>query len=160
MENSISWTNYWILVGTALVLYYAGVLIIYFRNDFFKLRVSKANRTSARGAHSTLTEIAGTARTPASDGFDSMDSGDKNEPDIVALIQAFTSELVAYLEQAGKDHTERQEILFSVNRLIKKYSANNLISYQPAINQLLMAECEVSCSIRLEEQEIKRVWKG
>ncbi len=159
MEKMISWTNYWVLVGTLLLLYYGWVLIVYYRNDLFTRRASNKKQFSALSPQ--FNAIKPIDNPPlAGNTSRSIDSTNTNEPETVTLLPSFTNELVAYLEQAGKAGAARQEILFSVTQLIKRYSSRELLSYQEAINQLLHSECEASCHVRLEEEEIDRVWKG
>jgi hypothetical protein len=133
MINNISWGSYWSALTVLLFLYYAYVLLRYYRKDIFG-RI---------------------ASTPTIQ----MGKEVKNESSL-PIVQAFTDEITAYLEQASNAGAIKQEIVFALQQIALKYESLKNSEYQTSVDSLIQLECGNKCAIHLSEEEIRQVWMG
>ena len=146
MANNISWGSYWSVLVFLTVIYYAYVLLVYYRSELRKLLAGGTSVLPARNSQ----------RPPP---LTDQPKHDENGGDhLFPMVQSLTDEMSAYMEQTG--HGLREEIIFGLQRIFKKHNSILNTSYQEAIESLLIAECENKCAIRLNDEEVKQVWMG
>ena len=133
MINNISWGSYWSALTVLLFLYYAYVLLRYYRKDIY-------------------------ARVAASPSIQ-LDREVENETSL-PIVQALTDEVTAYLDQASNAGAKKQEIVFALQQITLKHRSLKNSDYQSAINSLIQFECKDKCAIHLSEEEIRQVWMG
>jgi hypothetical protein len=149
MINNISWAGYWYVIAITLIIYYLFVLILFYRKEMQYLfegnkgRSSKDSRYTVHHRDSISNETL---------------SGMHDEEGLVSSVQMLKDETIAYLEQAGQDCSIKEEIVFSLQQIIKKYTVLKYTTYQKQINNLLQLECKNKCSLFLDEEDIKNVW--
>jgi hypothetical protein len=131
MINNISWGSYWSALTVLLFIYYAYVLLRYYRKDIYS-RVVASPSTQLRK------EVENETSLP--------------------IIQTLTDEITAYLEQAGIAGAKKQEIVFALQQIALKHKSLKNSEYQSAINTLIQFECKEKCAIHLSEEEIGQVW--
>ncbi len=138
MVNNISWGSYWSVLIILTVIYYAYVLWVYYRSDIFqRLAVQKAIAPA-----SPLTTF----------------SQDQSKDELFPVVQSFTSEMSAYLEQASYARAAKNEIIFGLQQIAKKHPGIKDSQYQPAINSLIIFESKDKCAVSLSEEEVGQVW--
>ncbi len=69
-------------------------------------------------------------------------------------------ELNAYFEVAKKGKCLKQELLYSVQRILSKYSSLENPQYKESITNVIISEAEHNCSIHLKEEDVVQVWLG
>lgn len=140
MFSSISWSTYWSVLAGVSILYYAFLLIGYYRNEFASL---------AGGAIKTKNKLSSVTPEPAVAISDSTD---------VSAIQAMADEVGHFLSQSAENGHLKNEIMFGLNQIVKKYPSLQLSPYRPELEQMISFECQTKCSIHLSEEEIQQVW--
>ena len=133
MINNISWGSYWSALTVLLFIYYAYVLLRYYRKDIYGRMASSSS--IQRGKE-----------------FESESS--------LPIVQGFTDEITAYLEQASYGGAIKQEIVFALQQIALKYKSLKNSEYQTAVDSLIQLECGNKCAIHLSEEEIRQVWMG
>lgn len=134
MVNNISWGSYWSVLTVLLIFYYAYVLLKYYRNDL-RLRFQPA---------ASITPIQ--KRKESGDG------------ELLPVVQSFSDEMAAYLDQASYAKAGKNEILFALQQIAKKHLVIKDSTYQPAINSLIVLEAKEKCSVHLSEEDLRQVW--
>jgi len=133
MVNNISWGSYWSVLTVLLTVYYAYVLLKYYRSDL-RLRFQPALHITKKQCHDETGEA------------------------ILPVVQSFSDEMTAYLEQASQTKAGKNEIIFALQQIAKKYSTIKDSTYQPAMNGLIVFEAKDKCAVHLSEEEIRQVW--
>jgi hypothetical protein len=148
MFNNISWSEYLTVITVFGLIYYAYVLLVYYRGDLHS-RLASNNSLSPAGNFQSM---------PSSN--QALKNAGDNEEELLPAVQSLTDEIMAFLEQAGIAGALKPEIIFALQQISKKYESLKNTSYQNAVNSLLQFECESKCNIHLDEAEMKQVWMG
>ena len=146
MVNNISWGSYWSVLFIAVIIYYAYVLLVYYRGDL---------RTRLTGKNNLLP--AGNFKPTHLPNQEQSDS-ESNDQELLPVVQLLTDEVTAYLEQASHAGAVKPEIIFALKQITKKYGSVKTSPYQTAVNSLLQFECGSKCAVHLSEAEIRQVW--
>jgi hypothetical protein len=146
MFNNISWASYWSALFIATTIYYTYVLIVYYRSDIFSWL---NNRTRGFPAtHSPAESLANHLQ----------ETQQINDEKIMRIVQSFTDEVTAYLEQAARARSLKPEIIFALKQITKKFGSIKDTPYENVVNSLLQFEVASKCGIDLSEAEIRQVW--
>ena len=133
MFNNISWGGYWSVLSILVVIYYLYVFLVYYRNDIRNFQ--------------TIKKV----------GHFQHETGDEG---ILHMVQSLIDEVTAYLYQAAQGAAIKQEIIFAMQQIIKKYPGIKFTPHENNINNLIQSECKDKCAIVLSAEEIKQVWIG
>jgi len=146
MVNNISWGSYWSVLTIMVIIYYAYVLLVYYRDDLRNRLAGKNGRLSAGSFQPTFSvkEMQG--------------HHENGDDELLPVVQSFTDEMTAYLGQAAYAKAGKPEIIFALQQIAKKYEKIKNSSHQQAVNKLIQFECEDRCAVHLKEEEIKQVW--
>lgn len=131
MFTQISWSSYIITVLLLSTAYYLFIGYRYYRNDLLQLVSGKRNTTN-----------------------DNVVSTQRHQP----LIQSFSDEARAFMEQAGKNKLDKKEIIQSLQLLFKKYPFLKDSAFQGSVQSLIINECASYCSIHLSDEELSALW--
>lgn len=85
-------------------------------------------------------------------------SEESPDDEMLPDVQSLNDEIAAYVRQAAMTHAVKPEILFALQRIIRKYPAVKDSPYQQSVNRLLRMECRDQCALHLDETELKQVW--
>ena len=143
MINNISWQGYWITLALLLAGYYLTVYVFYFRKDF------KVFLNRKQGA--------GTLSFPGS-GDEGKLSVDK--PGEEAVVYACIDELDAFFQESKKTKCIKEEIIFSLQLILKKYPSLKTSEYTASLANVIVGQTENICSIHLNSDDLGRVWNG
>ena len=143
MINNISWASYWTALTILLLLYYAGVLSLFYLPELRHL-FSGGRKLSA-------VDIATDEQLHDESVAEEM-------PDLPKEVEALASEVTAFLEQAKYAGSVKEEILFGTQQILKKYPSIKESSFQVGINRLLEFEAKSKCAVHLSHEELRQVW--
>lgn len=146
MENNISWSSYWSALISLTLIYYAYVLLVFYRHELRNLLTGKIKKMPTGVLQPSLPIME--HNNPVESGGDAL----------FHSAQSLADETLAYLEQSG--HGVKEEILFGLQQIFKKHRIILNSTYQHAMENLLLSECEAKCAIHLTEEEVKQVWMG
>jgi hypothetical protein len=159
MFSNISWQAYWIAIAIALTAYYAIVLVIYYSGVIKVVLQQRWMPYYPRPAGKRTKRpfpFQGELFEPET-AHSSQDVPLGN--DVSESIQPLLDELQAFFEQAASSRMVKEELLFSLGRLLRKYPFVKGTPAQFSLGHLIVQDCEKHCSIHLEEEEVNALWK-
>jgi hypothetical protein len=154
MLQSISWNQYITAIITLLILYYCFVGFKYFRWEILSLiGIKKVEDTTiATPAFSNANQS--TKKENPEDYLPKLNL----EIDISPLVQSFTDEAQAYIQEA-KPNVQQPELLFSLQLIAAKYPALKDADCKDELMQMLFNEVNNKCNGLIELSDLKTLWK-
>jgi len=128
MFTQISWSSYIITILLLSVAYYLFLTIRYYRKDVIKIFAAR----KVTGDENLLVDF--------------------QKP----MLQSFTSEVRAFLVEAIKNNLNKEDIMQTIQMLIRKYPGVKDITFCNAIEHLIIEES--AASIHLSEQDLSELW--
>lgn len=167
MINNISWTSYWYALFLLLVIYYAFVLWYYYRKYLFQLISNKFGKRKFQVA-TTITSPSGILDGAKKNGHEfqpishSTVTQSQEQPscEISAMYQALSDEIRAYLQQASTADADNEELLISIQQILRKYPAIKNSAFQQSIDFLIVFELKNKCSTYLSIEEVSSLWES
>lgn len=150
MLNHVSWTNYLAFIIIILIGYYTIILLRYCQGDIRNMllggrlsfrRIIRSNKPS--------TEIQ---------AMKTCNNEQSDEDHLLAQIAQFKVEITHIFEEAAENNLIKQEVIFSLQRLAKKYSQIKASSYLTSVNNYILIESSNYSSVQLNESDIHGVW--
>lgn len=80
------------------------------------------------------------------------------DDDLFPQVDACGRELDAYLEQAGYGKPSKNELVFGVHQILKKFPGLATTKYKDALNQVIQFSARDKCTIHLTEEDLRQVW--
>lgn len=168
MINNISWGSYGIAVALISLGYYLVIYLLYFKS-IFKLSVclnqyerSQANifptPPSVQGEGKVAESM--NEKTPLLEQQSGAIWQAPLQESKEYTVRALIDELQAFFAQSGKTKAVKQEMIYSLQRLLRKYPSIRASEYEDSVNNLIIAQLEDLCSIHLDEEDVIRVWLG
>lgn len=171
MFTGISWYGYLVFMVITTALYYLALLIIYGKSAMNKLRVF--SRSHKRTWHPQEAAVAdptplheveaapfeaddemGSENKAVSNTTGKADDKDRYFP----MVHDLVDEIQAFLQASGKD-AEKDELLQSLKRLLRKYAMLKHTSFRKDINKLITTTCENKCSIHISDEDVSDLWE-
>jgi uncharacterized protein YbjQ (UPF0145 family) len=148
MFNNISWAGYLYVIFIIAVIYYAVILLVYYRNEIAKIFNKIKDRVSG-DYNSTSFEMEQWAidimETAAEDG-------DQN------AIQELLLNIQSVTKVSASKHFPKDELLSSIQLLLQVYSSLASTMLGNKINHFVKAVCLHYCSVHLSEEEVSALW--
>ena len=139
MLSNISWLNYWTVIGIILFLYYLAICFRYYLFDVKQILSGKSTLSFKRHMNNNSVEIFQQNFSPT--------------------IDQIKQEIRMILSDASERTLVKQELIFSLRLLFKKYSTiKKDSSFKTAINDYLLRDNSNYCSIHLSEEEVMSLW--
>ncbi len=165
MLNNISWQGYWATLAISTAFYYIWLYLKYFRNQF-KIPYLHPSSPVPQAPHSVksfleesiVSDVPVTGPNLFGEEDSPFETPDKDSEE--EIVYAFMNELNAYLENAKKQKCVKEEIIFSIQSILKKYPTLKTSQYKESISNVLVSECEHLCSIHLSGEDVVQVWLG
>jgi hypothetical protein len=159
MFNNISWQGYWLSLALVSASYYLVVYLLYFRSDF-KITLPRKIRPHHPGVVSSATA---TGSNPAHSSFLEKKESDFEMPPPDSeerVVYGLMDELTAYFEVAEKSRCVKEELNYSLQRILSKYPTLTTSQYRESITSVVASEAEHLCSIHISSDELDQVWLG
>ena len=148
MIGNISWFEYLLFISAAALTWYAAVFYIYYRHDLLQsLKLKKADPIASEKFNFLQEDVPGINL-----------KNSQASPDISQVIQSFSDEVVAYLEQAGKNKIVKEEVLVSLGKIANKYSSLALSEFKGSLDQFTNIQTQSYCAMFLSEEDLNKVW--
>jgi len=154
MLQNISWSAYLTFITISAFIYYVYVLFVYYRHDL--LSTTKAQRSVS----SNVLQFQTAAGSPQTAVITHEDYLPKEEADLSPMLQSFTDEVKAYIEEAGNNETEKEVLLQCLTVIATKYPSLGDSDYRDSIIQFIIQEAEMNCGLSLSDNEVRRIWNG
>jgi len=140
MFNTISWQSYLTTLALVIAIYYAFLLIFYYRND---LEVLVRSKNESQPFQANGEEF----QRPSVDS----DEG---------IVYACMDEVNAFFEEAKKRKWHKNELTYAIQSIVKKYPAIRTSGYKKSVSTVLQNQCEHICNIHISAEELEHVWLG
>lgn len=128
MFTQISWSSYLTTILLLSVAYYLFLAFHYYRKDVVKIFAGKKNTGVENG------------------------SMDFQKP----MLQSFSVEMRAFLFEAIKNNLNKEDIIGSIQMLIRKYPGIKDITFRNSVEHVIIEES--AASIHLNAQDLSELW--
>ena len=150
MIGNISWFEYLLFISSAALTWYAAVFYIYYRHDLLQsLQTKKVDPSRDEKFKADFLQ----EDIPGINFKNSQDS-----PDISQIIQSFSDEVVAYLEEASKNKVIKDELLLSLSKIANKYPSLTRSEFKESLDQFINIQTQTYCAMFLSEEDLNKVW--
>ncbi len=158
MFNNISWQGYWLTIALTSAGYYLSIYLLYFRNDFKILIGQKKTKSSFEiaGHSSPLDESL--KQSELFNDSTEFELPDKNSEE--AIVYACIDELDAFFNESKKGKCLKDEMICSLQSILKKYPSLKESGYKASLTNVMVGQCEHTCSIHLDADDLVKVWFG
>ena len=153
MFSNISWYQYIIFICAGALTWYVAIFYIYYRHDLLQILQAKKTFHTANGKPGD--DFNFQQENPA--GINLRNS--HSSPDMGQVIQSFTDEVVAYLEEAGKNKIAKPDLLDSLGRIADKYPSLANSEYKESLGQFIKLQTENYCAMFLNEEDLDKLWR-
>jgi type I site-specific restriction-modification system R (restriction) subunit len=177
MLKEITWKDYWTVVLLLTTGYYIIVFLLFYRKELAILakgnletldesKISLVNRNSEMVSSTVQPSLFEENEAKAlanihSDSIDELinnDDKDFHEINLISYAHELADEIKQLIEKAKEKSYIKEELLFSLQKIIKAYQQLQGTSYQHDINNLITESCKTHCSIHLSADEVATVW--
>jgi hypothetical protein len=152
MFNNISWFQYLAFISIAAFTWWATVFYIYYRHDLLQILATKKTEPTVGGKFNR------TINFQQEHISDIKRNNLLTSPDASQIIQSFTDEVSAYLEEAIKNEVAKEDLLVSLCRIANKYPSLGTSEFKESLNQFIVNETETCCAMFLSEEDLNKVW--
>jgi hypothetical protein len=146
MIQAIHWQWYITASVVFLAVYYATVILLYYRKN--------TQPAIQRTEHIT---------SPEPVLFGQTDFPEQNvhpaEPDLSGTVHDFVDELEALLLQSEADQADKPTLSITISQCLQKYPQLNGSVFQSAINNLIGVNAENQCNIHFTAEELVALWQ-
>ena len=149
MQHLFSWTQYLLFSITLLALYYTVVIFKFYRKELFQVSFSKNKLNTTTG-----TEVRTLFGEKSSEA-----TGEAVRDNLTSTVHDFVYELKTLLQQLNAQKEEKVAIMKSAKKLINKNQTLKGSQFQPGLVNLIAAETETICGIRLNADELISLWE-
>lgn len=152
MFNSITWGQYFITVTLLLVCYYVFIGLRFYRWEILSVIGIKKVEDNAI-AISTVANFKKSFENERDEDYLPKPS---LEVDISPVVQSFTDEIKAYLQESDDD-TSKDELLNSIQAIATKYPVLKNVDYKHELIQFLFDESNAKYPNLLQLNELKEL---
>jgi hypothetical protein len=154
MLKSISWGDYAAMVIISLAVYYAFIGFRYFRWEILSLiGINKVEDN--RVAIPIMTDKQEPLKKEHPEDYLPKPA---LEIDISPVIQSFTDEVQAYIQEA-KPNVPRPELLFSLQLIASKYSVLKNADCSEELLQMVFTEADIKYPDLIRLDDLNFMWK-
>lgn len=149
MQHLFSWRQYILFSIAILAFYYTLVIVKFYRKELLqgKFHKNKNNLTTRTKVNTLFGE-----RGPLSKPETSKDN-------LTSTVHEFVYELKTLLQQLAAQKEEKAEIMNATEKLINKHQSLKGSQFQPGLLNLIAAETENICGLRLNADELISLWE-
>lgn len=154
MFNSITWAQYFSTIALLLVCFYVFIGFRYYKWEILSvIGIKKIEETRLS-----------TTAFPNLDNLITSESHEKYLPqhsleiDISPLVQSFTDEVQAYLEEACKNKIQKKTIMDSLQLIISKYPALKDADCKDDFIQTIINAADLHYPNLIHSNDINRIW--
>jgi hypothetical protein len=154
MFRNISWSSYGTFIAITLVAYYVTIGALYYLNEIKQIFSGKS---------SLLLNLNRSYKPVAKDQLEldnNLNKGltQQSEDDLHRLANDCMNDIKNALQHAANHNLVRQEIIYSLQQLVKKYSSLRNTYFESFIRDCILTECQKHYSIRFDDDELRLIW--
>jgi hypothetical protein len=163
MVNNISWQGYWISIALLTAGYYLVIYLLYFRKDF-SIEWNKNPKSGKKCPLSSLApdNAAPYTVTPEQSALfnNPVELQELARNPIESAVYACMDEVAAYLEEVKGSKCVKEELVYGLHSILRKYHAIAGSEYKESVTNVLVTQCEYHCSVHLSADDVVHVWVG
>lgn len=154
MFNSITWGQYFYTIISLLIIYYA---VLGFK--FYKWEI-----LAAIGIRKEDNATLNTVSLPGLKKYVSPENDEDYQPkpsmgiDISPLVQSFTDEVAAFLQEAGEVEISKEQITNSLQSICSKYAGLKNADCKNELIQLIANEINLKYPNLFQQNDLVRLW--
>ena len=157
MIEKISWASYATAVLTIVVIYYIVIVLLYYRKEISLITNALQKRFPPNVRLKQEASI-----TDKESLFNDTGLAPSEKLTYTEDISTDSFDLAEKIKESMQRYAEheyiREEIIKGLQLLLKEYPQLRYSPYAASINNTITKEIELHCSIRLEDDEVKRLW--
>lgn len=156
MLTGISWTDYFIVVGIALVIYYAFVSVKYYSGEIKDLLSGKRKLQfkPVPSAQSQRQYEKDVDQVQQEEGGGFEETTDSEFAEVEHLIER----LKQVIEDASRRKLIPEEFKQYLAMLLKEYPSVKQSPLRSSINELIISECQKYGTVTISEDEVELLW--
>jgi hypothetical protein len=163
MFQEISWQSYWTVIAVLSGVYYFVIYLLYFRKDF-AIKWSRNSKSNEESPFSSFT-AGGAASQPVTPEQSTLFHGSEEfqspaKDTIESAVYTCMDEINAYLGEAKRSKCVKEEMLYALNAILRKYPAIAGSEYKESVTNVVVNQCEYHCSVHLSADDVVKVWVG
>lgn len=143
MIKQVTWAEYFTFLSIGLIIYYAAVLLLYYRGDLVQLMTGKRKLAIAKPR----------GEEPGLNNVNSSDPGTEENEALFGQANRLMSEL----KEVFQNDFIREELVMALQLKLREYSALKETPFRISINNYIERESEKR-SIRLSEEDLRVLW--
>lgn len=146
MLKNITWLQYFTAVLLILIPYYGYLFLRYYKSKKIGFKTEKK-------ASFHEEDFPEDFENPEEQDFDAIPE------DLFTQAQELIEKLKALILRASNEGIEKTELLVNIKSELDDYPSLNIDAFRPAINELVIAECDRNSSVTLSEREVDGLWE-
>lgn len=156
MLNHYSWTSYFEAVALLLVIYYLFIGIRFYGNDIKKLLKSPDARPSQDEPQQIVDEEPAMAQPELINADQYVQ--DNYPDDDIRETDDLIAEAKSLINAAASKAYGPESLITRLRQLFNKYTSLKTSPHRPAINEMIVSECERTGVASLTEDEVDAWW--
>lgn len=161
MFNNISWQGYWVSIAILTAGYYLVIYLLYFRKDV-SIGWNKSSTSEEENPFTSFTADSAASQSAAIKQhtlFHNSEEFQHPAKDTVeGAVYMCIDEVSAYLEEAKRNKCVKEELLYALQSILRKYPAIAASEYKESVTTVLVDQCEYYCSVHLSADDVLCVW--
>jgi len=153
MFTEISWNSYITIVIVLLAVYYLFIGFRYYRSDLLQLLSGKEFTPADRVSFMATKRIKHDQTSHQANLKQAFE-----KQDAFQTAQSLGDEILAYLNEAGRNALNKEDVVQSLKTLSAKYPSIKDSAFLDVIQNLIITESETNCSIHFSEEELSELW--
>lgn len=155
MLKNISWSDYFIAVAIALILYYLFIGMRYFSGEIKDLLSGKRKLK----LQTALPDPNGEYNTTVEEGDQEPSGFEKTTDNEFNEVEHLIERLRTVITDASRRKLIRQEFKQYLSMVLKEYPSVKYSPLRSSINELIVSECQKYGAVTLNEDEVELLWK-
>lgn len=155
MLKNISWSDYFIAVAIALILYYLFIGMRYFSGEIKDLLSGKRKLK----LQTALPDPNGEYNTTVEEGDQEPGGFEKTTDNEFNEVEHLIERLRTVITDASRRKLIRQEFKQYLSMVLKEYPSVKYSPLRSSINELIVSECQKYGAVTLNEDEVELLWK-
>jgi hypothetical protein len=156
MLNHYSWTSYFVAVALLLVIYYIFIGIRFYGNDIRKIFKSRDAVPAQDEPQQTVHEDPAVTQ-PELDYADQYVQDNYPDNDI-RETDDLIAEAKSLINAAANKAYSPKSLIARLRELFARYTSLKTSPHRPAINEMILSECERTGVAELTEDEVDAWW--
>lgn len=155
MLNNISWTDYIMAVGIALVIYYLFIGLKYYSEDIKDLLSGKRRfklKPAPSVAHNRQHE------QDVKSGPEEFTGYENSRDDEFMELEHLIGRLKTIIEDASRRKMVPQEFKQYLTMILKEYPSIKDSPLRSSVNEMIISECQKYGTVILNEEEMDSLW--